>query len=230
MRSHGRSTSDPAARSRRRLPVGREVLLSTPGAGSDVAFHPLPTAEQYADAVFGTLEATLDTARDPGSRPPPVVQFETGGCQIANAVVLLAQVSEVKDVPAHTDCRPARRYVVIDGSMMMFVARGMMRVGFPVLVVGRPTAAADPIPVEVVGQTCVYDSVAEDIRLPPVARGDLVVLLHQGAYCETESTQFNGFPRPEVVVLDRGRATVVKRRETIDDVKGRDLLTEELFA
>ena len=71
---------------------------------------------------------------------------------------------------------------------------------------------------------------AEDIQLPPVARGDLVALLHQGAYCETESTQFNGFPRPEVVVLDRGRATVVKRRETIDDVKGRDLLPEELFA
>jgi hypothetical protein len=33
-----------------------------------------------------------------------------------------------------------------------------------------------------------------------------------------------------VVVLDRGRATVVKRRETIDDVQGRDLLPEELFA
>ena len=50
--------------------------------------------------------------------------------------------------------------------------------------------------VEVVGQTCVYDSVAEDIRLPPVAPGDLVVLLHQGAYCETTGTQMNAFGRP----------------------------------
>ena len=209
--------------------TGGEVLLSTPGAGADVAYHPVPTVEQYADAVFGTLEAEL-RAR-PGAPAPerPLVQFETGGWQIANAVVLLARVSEVKDVPAH-GLAADRRFVVIDGSMMMFVARGMMRVGFPVLVVDRPTAAPDPIPVEVVGQTCVYDSVAEDIHLPPVSRGDLVVLLHQGAYCETESTQFNGFPRPEVVVLDRGRATVVKRRETIDDVKGRDLLPEELFA
>ena len=209
--------------------TGDEVLLSTPGAGADVAYHAVPTAEQYAEAVFGTLKAELDTAREPGSRPPPVVQFETGGWQIANAVVLLARVSEVKDVPAH-GLAADRRFVVIDGSMMMFVARGMMRVGFPVLVVDRPLAAPDPTPVEVVGQTCVYDSVAEDIQLPPVARGDLVVLLHQGAYCETESTQFNGFPRPEVVVLDRGRATVVKRRETIDDIKGRDLLPAELFA
>jgi diaminopimelate decarboxylase len=213
--------------------TGGEVLLSTPGAGADVAYHPVPTAEQYADAVFGTLEAELrpDRATGAGAGEPvrPLVQFETGGWQIANGVVLLARVSEVKDVPAH-GLAADRRFVVIDASMMMFVARGMMRVGFPVLLADRPTAAPDPIPVEVVGQTCVYDSVAEDIHLPPVARGDLVVLLHQGAYCETESTQFNGFPRPEVVVLDRGRATVVKRRETIDDVKARDLLPEELFA
>lgn len=201
--------------------TGGEVLLSTPGAGADVAFHPVPTAEQYAEAVFGTLEAEL------AGPERPLVQFETGGWQIADAVVLLARVSEVKDVGAAGQA-PHRRYVVIDGSMMMFVARGMMRVGFPVLLVDRPTAAVEPVPVEVVGQTCVYDAVAEDIHLPPVARGDLVVLLHQGAYCETESTQFNGFPRPEVVLLDRGRATVVKRRETLDDVKGRDIVPEEL--
>jgi diaminopimelate decarboxylase len=209
--------------------TGGEVLLSTPGAGADVGFHPVPTADEYADAVFGAIEAELPAARaDAPSEERPLIQFETGGWQIANAVVLLARVAEVKDVgPA--DAPPARRYVVIDGSMMMFVARGMMRVGFPVLLAERPLAPPEPVPVEVVGQTCVYDSVAEDITLPPVARGDLVVLLHQGAYCETESTQFNGFPRPEVVLLDRGRATVVKRRETLDDVQGRDIVPAGLF-
>lgn len=208
--------------------TGGQVLLSTPGAGADVAFHPVPTAEQYADAVFGTLEAELDAAR-PGAADGerPLVQFETGGWQIADAVVLLARVAEVKDVGA-VGAPPRRRYVVIDGSMMMFVARGMMRVGFPVVLVDRPTAEVQPVPVEVVGQTCVYDSVAEDIHLPPVARGDIVALLHQGAYCETESTQFNGFPRPEVVLLDRGRTIVVKRRETLADVSGRDILPADL--
>src|SRR5205823_804086 len=143
----------------------------------------------------------------------PLVQFESGGYQIANAVVMLATVGEVKDIPGASP----RRYVVIDGSMMMFVSRGMMRVGHPVVAASKPCADLDyEWPVEVVGQTCVYDSVAEDIRLPPIERGDLLALLNQGAYCETESTQFNGFPRPEVVMLDRGRAVVVKRRETID--------------
>ena len=196
---------------------GESVLLSTPGAGSDVRFHPLPSPDEYADAVFGALEETLDHA--------PFVQFETGGFQIANAVVMLATVSEVKDVPGPIP----RRYVVIDGSMMMFVSRGLMRVGHPILLVERPLAdSVEEWPVEVVGQTCVYDSVAEDIRLPQVGRGDVVLLLNQGAYCETESTQFNAFPRPEVVMLDRGQAFVVKRRETIEDIYSRDAIPGDL--
>jgi diaminopimelate decarboxylase len=105
----------------------------------------------------------------------------------------------------------------------------MMRVGHPVVSVSKPRADLDhEWPVEVVGQTCVYDSVAEDIRLPSVERGEVLALLNQGAYCETESTQFNGFPRPEVVMLDRGRAVVVKRRETIDDIHARDVIPSEL--
>jgi diaminopimelate decarboxylase len=198
-----------------------EVLLSTPGAGADVALHALPSPADYAEAIFGTLEAHLR------SDTPPLVQFETGGHAVSDAVLLLSRVSEVKAATA-----PApRRYVVVDASMMMFVSRGMMRVGHPVLVVARPlAAAADDVPVEVVGQTCVYDSVAEDIRLPAVAAGDLVAILDQGAYCETQSTQFNGFPRPAVVLADHGRETVVKRRETLADVHARDLLPEDLRA
>jgi diaminopimelate decarboxylase len=200
---------------------GDGVLLSTPGSGTDVAFHPLPTPAEYAEAIFGTLEEAFAASE------LPLVQFETGGYQIANAVLMLVTVSEVKDVPGPTP----RRFVVVDGSMMMFVSRGMMRVGHPIVPVSEPLAdAADAWPVEVVGQTCVYDSVAEDIRLPPVKRGDVLALLNQGAYCETESTQFNGFPRPEVVMLDRGQAYVVKRRETIEDIHARDRIPDDLLA
>ena len=196
---------------------GESVLLSTPGSGDDVGFHRLPSPEEYADAVFGAVEDTLD------STLAPLIQFETGGYQVANAVVMLATVSEVKDVPGPTP----RRYVVIDGSMMMFVSRGMMRVGHPIVLVEKPLAdLVEDWPVEVVGQTCVYDSVAEEIRLPEVARGDVVALLNQGAYCETHSTQFNAFPRPPVVMLQQGTAAVVKRRETIEDIFSRHVISD----
>lgn len=193
---------------------GRKVLLSTPGAAADVGLHDLPEPTDYADAIFSTIEAELEIDE------APLVQFETGGYQIANSVVMLAAVSEVKDVRTI----PARRYVVVDGSMMMFVSRGMMRVGHPVIPVRDPGRRAETdVAVEVVGQTCVYDSIAEDIALPDIERGEVLVFLNQGAYCETESTQFNAFPRPEVVLLDDGVATVVKRRETLADIAARDI-------
>jgi diaminopimelate decarboxylase len=196
--------------------IGR-MLLSTPGAGEDVAFHDVPTADDYAEAIFGSLERHVWTDR------LPLVQFETGGHSVSDAVMLVARVSEVKDVIAPR----RRRYVVLDASMMMFVSRGMMRVGHPVLLVNRPLAEpVSDLPVEVVGQTCVYDSMAEDIRLPEVQAGDLVTLLHQGAYCETQSTQFNAFPRPAVVLADAGQAHLIKRRESLADIQARDLLPE----
>ena len=201
--------------------TGHRVLLSTPGAAADLSVHPLPSEEEYAAAVFDTLETELEVDE------APLVQFETGGYQIANAVLMLVEVSEVKTVRSTPD---AHRYVTVDGSMMMFVSRGMMRVGHPVVPVADPLREPARILTDVVGQTCVYDSVAEDIRLPDVEPGDVLALLHQGAYCETESTQFNAFPRPEVVLVDDGRATVVKRRETIADVHMRDVVPLEVGA
>lgn len=198
---------------------GGSMVLSTPGAASDLAVHPLPSESDYADAIFSTLEERLEVDES------PLLQFESGGGVISSAVVMLTAVSEVKDV--RTD--PQRRFVSVDSSMMMFVSRGMMRVGHPVLASIEPFRATEDIAVELCGQTCVYDSIAEDITLPAVVPGDVLVLLNQGAYCETESTQFGGFPRPEVVLLDRGRTTVIKRRETLQDIVARDEIPAELW-
>ena len=113
---------------------------------------------------------------------------------------------------------------------MMFMSRGGMRMAHPAVLVERPLAAPDPAwPVDLVGQTCMNDTIAEGIALPRLEPGEVVALLHQGAYCETLSTQVNSVPRPEVVLLDRGRATVVRRRETLADVHARDIIPPDLW-
>jgi diaminopimelate decarboxylase len=198
---------------------GGSILIATPGSGDPVAC-PLPRPDEYASAIFPTVQEVLEYEE------PPLLQFESGGYQIANAVLMLTSIAEVKDVRSS----PPLRYVVVDGSMMMFVSRGMMRVGNPVVPVVAPLAPAQETPVDVVGQTCVYDSIVEDVRLPPVAAGDVLAVLHQGAYCETQSTQFNAFPRPEVVIVDNGRWDIVRRRETLADVHNRDLIPPSLWA
>ncbi len=201
------------------------MLRVTPG-GVDDGYHRYTAASDYAEAIFGTIEAVLE------STELPLVQFETGGQQIGDAVILLTTVSEVKDVPA-VGMGAERQFVFVDTSMMMFVLRGMQGSvpGHPIVAVNRPLDPPDEsVRIELAGQTCMYDTIAYDIQLPPVQAGDRLALLNQGAYVETMSTQMNGFPRPEVVLVDRGRSAVVKRRETFSDIYSRHLLPAELWS
>ena len=82
---------------------------------------------------------------------------------------------------------------------------------------------------DLVGQTCVYDSVAEAIRLPDVAPDDLVALLKHGAYCDATGTQMNAMPRPGTVLADGGRATLVRRPESFADLYARELIPLSLW-
>jgi diaminopimelate decarboxylase len=185
------------------------------GQPEDPVWYELPSAAAFADAVFGAIEQSFE------GDERPLVQFESGGHMVWDAVVLLSRVSEVK----HTRRRGGDplRYVYVDASAMQFVVRSMLKMAHPVLLVERPAAPPATPPADLVGQTCLTDTIAERLPLPELEAGDLLCLLHQGAYCDTTSTQVNSFPRPEVVLVADGAATVVKRRETLEDVHARDV-------
>lgn len=191
------------------------INVAPPGRPEASAWHELPSAAAFADAVFGAIEQSLEGGAS------PLVQFESGGHMVWDAVVLLAQVSEVKQTRRRGG--DPTRYVYIDASAMQFVIRSMLKMAHPVLVADRPGAPGAAPPADLVGQTCLTDTIAEQLPLPDVAAGDLLCLLHQGAYCDTTSTQVNSFPRPEVVLVGHGDHQVVKRRETLDEVHARDL-------
>ena len=54
--------------------------------------------------------------------------------------------------------------------------------------------------------------------------GDVIAVPAAGAYCLAMASNYNGMPRPEVVMVRDGDARVMRRRETLDD-----LLAAELF-
>jgi diaminopimelate decarboxylase len=63
-----------------------------------------------------------------------------------------------------------------------------------------------------------------DIEMPPLKSGDVIAVPAVGAYCLAMASNYNGMPRPEVLMLRDGEARVMRRRETLDD-----LLTAEVF-
>lgn len=197
---------------------GEAIYLASPGDGEDGGFHRLPEIDDYVEAIVGTIEAEL-----PGDRRPRLM-FETGGYQVADAAVLVTTVEEVK--PAHGP--KARDFVTVDGSMQMFTSKGTMRVASEVVIANRAAERQGTGGglADVVGQTCVYDALAEAVDLGHVEAGDLLCLLNHGAYCDTTGTQMNSFPRPAAVMISDGEPALVRRRETLDDVAARDLLPD----
>jgi diaminopimelate decarboxylase len=71
----------------------------------------------------------------------------------------------------------------------------------------------------VAGKHCESGDVLIDAaELPHPARGDLLAVPATGAYTLALSSNYNGIPRPEVVLVRDGHATVIRRRESVDDL------------
>lgn len=72
---------------------------------------------------------------------------------------------------------------------------------------------------DVVGPICEStDRLAVDRALPPFARGDLLAIFSAGAYGMVMASQYNAVPRPPEVLVEGSRCTLIRRRETYQDL------------
>jgi diaminopimelate decarboxylase len=67
------------------------------------------------------------------------------------------------------------------------------------------------------------DVIARHVALPDPVPGDVIVTPATGAYGHALANNYNGVPRPPVIFCRDGSARVVVRRESYDDLAGRDL-------
>lgn len=77
-----------------------------------------------------------------------------------------------------------------------------------------------PVLSRVVGKHCESgDIVVRDAWLPEdVAPGDLLAVAATGAYCYSMSSRYNLLTRPAVIAVKDGRARLILRRETVEDL------------
>ncbi len=87
---------------------------------------------------------------------------------------------------------------------------------------------SDDRPVDVVGITCNYDCLAEQIDMPELENGDILAFLNTGSYIEPYTCNFNALPRPGMVMVKGDSVEWVKRPETQDEVFTRHIIPERL--
>ncbi|KUN96957.1 hypothetical protein [Streptomyces caeruleatus] len=133
-------------------------------------------------------------------------------------------------------CRAMARWVAEEGLGLDVCSAGELELavttGFPperIVLHGNAKSprhsAAAPAAVTVVGRHCeAGDVVADDVELPGDIRpGDLLAVPAAGAYHLSMASGYNLVGRPPVVAVDDGRARLLIRRESLEDIRSRDV-------
>ena len=164
-----------------------------------------PSLEEWVDAIVGAVHEHLGS----GKR----ILLEPGRALTANAGVTLYRVVTVK--PGS----PA--WVAVDGGMsdnlrpMLYGARYQAQVA---------DRFGGGTPCRLVGKHCESgDVLIEQAELADPRPGEVVAVPATGAYGHALANNYNGVPRPPVVLCRAGDARVVVRRETYDDLLARDV-------
>ncbi len=154
--------------------------------------------------------------------PMPKVVVEPGRSIVGEAGTTLYTVGSVKDIPG------VRKYVAIDGGMADNPRPALYQARYEAVVANK---AARPRvdEVSIAGKCCESgDMLIWDLHVPAVEPGDILAVFCTGAYNYSMSSNYNRLPRPAVVFVRDGRADVVVKRETLDDLVRNDVIPERL--
>lgn len=183
--------------------TGRAIESIDIGGGLGVCYredHDRPVAiEDYVDVIRETL-ADFDGR----------ILLEPGRWLVAEAGALLTRVIRIKE-------GQQRKFLVLDAAMTE-LARPSLYDAWHDMVPLTPEPRP-PQTYDVVGPVCeTGDTFARDRVLPECKAGDLVMIKATGAYGAAMASTYNSRPLAPEVMLDRGRYSVVRRRQTFEEM------------
>jgi diaminopimelate decarboxylase len=171
------------------------------------AGEPAPTPARFAREIPALFEAV------PPERRPSRLAVEPGRFLVARAGWLVARVLHVRD--------RGGRQVVLDAGMTELIRPALYGAIHPVVALtarGRAFGDADGAdlePTHVEGPICESTDSLGVHDLPPLVRGDFVAIADAGAYASSQSSTYNGRPRPPHVLLEADGSLSLGRRRGV---------------
>jgi diaminopimelate decarboxylase len=182
--------------------AGIDLSLLDLGGGLGITYRDEqpPSPGQYAAAL-----------KDKVAQLGMGLVLEPGRVLAGNAGILLSRVLFTKDTPA-------KHFIVVDAGMNDLV-RPSFYDSFHNIVPLTQDDARPMVVADVVGPICeTGDYLARDRELRDLERGDLVAVMSAGAYGFTMSSTYNSRPRAAEVMVNGNRWSMVRTRETIEEV------------
>jgi diaminopimelate decarboxylase len=199
---------------------GHRVEYLNMGGGFGIHYkkQEAPPAQAFADVI-------LPAVRDARCK----LILEPGRFIVGNAGMLLSRVIYTKE-------SGGKRFIIQDAGMNDLIRPTLYdsfhRIWPVAPAAGLPAPPEDyeaDIPgtekTDVVGPVCESgDFLARDRRLPAVQRDDLLATYSAGAYGMAMSSNYNGRLRAAEVLVDGTRHTLIRRRETYEDLVRTELI------
>jgi diaminopimelate decarboxylase len=187
------------------------------GGGFGIAYTPEDDAPSVKE-VAQSLREIVDRQCLAAGLTRPRLTVEPGRAIVGSSTVTLYTVGTIKDVDG------LRTYVSVDGGMSDNIRTALYDASYTCALASRASEAA-PMLSRVVGKHCESgDIVVRHAWLPSdLAPGDLLAVAATGAYCRSLASNYNHVPRPAVVAVSAGTASVIVRRETVEDLLSLDV-------
>jgi len=180
-----------------------EIRMVDVGGGLGIRYRDEapPTHREYARVLLPALRELGVT-----------VLLEPGRSIVGNAGILLTRVLYRKETGEKT-------FVVVDAAMNDLIRPAFYDAYHEIQPVAEARLAAPRETVDVVGPICESgDFLAKDRALARTEEGDLLAIMSAGAYASAMASNYNTRPRAVEVLVDGDRYTIVRRRETYEDL------------
>lgn len=189
-------------------PTGARIREIGVGGGLGIALRtgdPVLDLAAYAAAVSAPIRAAPGLAR-------VTLYLEPGRSLVGRAGVALYRVVGTKRVAG------VRTFVSVDGGMGDNIRPALYGASYTALLATRATTAPTE-QVAIAGKYCESgDLLIREVSLPTPVAGEVLAIPGTGAYAVAMASNYNHHVRPAVVLLDRGRARLIRRRESHADI------------
>ncbi|MDY6892975.1 MAG: diaminopimelate decarboxylase [Chloroflexota bacterium] len=175
---------------------------------------PSSNAAYFAEAIAEAIRANCNTL----DLQPPRLTVEPGRAIVGRSGVAVYRAGSIKDIPG------IRKYVSVDGGMADNIRPALYDSKYEALVANKVTK--DNVErVTIAGKFCESgDILVKDVSVPNIVPGDCIAIPVSGAYCLSLASNYNASLKPAIALVKDGKARLIRRRDTYDDLMGHDVV------
>jgi diaminopimelate decarboxylase len=176
--------------------------------------------DNYAQVVMTAIKELSDKH----SLLIPKIIIEPGRSISGPAGTTIYEVGTVKNIP------DIRKYIAVDGGMYENIRPALYEAKYEVLLANKAEMEPEET-VTITGKCCESgDMLAWDVELPQAEPGDVLAVSCTGAYGYSMASNYNRFLKPEIVLVNNGKAETIIKRETYEDLVKNEIIPERFLS